>query len=211
VKSWNVTHYIRICHLQNKERLYRIQQRVAVAATCNTEISCCCERDTTSLLHFILMYFTVDLKNGRSSNSFSVMRLRNADRDNFQLWTHLLSIRLHRVHNFLICMCVCVSFMTPWYSRCELRYTTLCVHSTVFTIYHSLQHVREISPVNRATDAALLNCSVRAVTHLSSAAHDSEWLIIQEQTSAFNQSTNVRVEPDEALSYGPVPNLCLAL
>jgi hypothetical protein len=60
-------------------------------------------------------------------------------------------------------------------------------------------------------EAAPLNCSVRAVTHLSSAEHESGWLIIQEQTSAFNYTTNVRVEPDEALRYGPVPYLCLAL
>ena len=60
-------------------------------------------------------------------------------------------------------------------------------------------------------EAAPLNCSVWAVTHLSSAAHDSECLIIQEHKSAFNYTTNVRVEPDEALSYDPIPSLCLAL
>jgi hypothetical protein len=60
-------------------------------------------------------------------------------------------------------------------------------------------------------EAAPLNCSVRAVTHLSSAAHDSEWLIIQEWTSTFNHATHVRVEPDEALSSGwPSPILVLS-
>ena len=60
-------------------------------------------------------------------------------------------------------------------------------------------------------EVAPLSCSVRAVTHLSSAADHSEWIIIQEQTSAFNYATNVRVEPDEALSYGPVSYSYLAL
>jgi hypothetical protein len=58
-------------------------------------------------------------------------------------------------------------------------------------------------------EAAPLNCSVRAAIHLSSAAHDSEWLIIQEQTSAIIYAANVRVKPHETLSYGPVPYLCL--
>jgi len=60
-------------------------------------------------------------------------------------------------------------------------------------------------------EAAPLNCSVRAATHLSNVAHDSELLIIREHTSTFNYTTNVRVGSDEALSYGLVPYLCLAL
>jgi hypothetical protein len=131
--------------------------------------------------------------------------MRTGTTSNFErTYTLIHSTKFSHLH-------VCVSFMTPWYSRCDSRYTTLSAHNTDFTIYRSLQHAQEISPVNRAMEAAPLNFSVRVVTHLSSAAHDSGWLIIQEHTSAFNYATDVSVELDEALSYGPVAYLCLAL
>jgi len=100
--------------------------------------------------------------------------------------------------------------MAPCYSPCDSRYTTLYAHNTDVTIYRSLQHVQEISPVKSAMETAPPNCSVWAATHLISAAHGSEWLIIQEQTSAFNYAINLRVERDEALSYGQVLILVLS-